>query len=75
MLITGGGSGIGRGLAEAFTERGNHVIVTGRTERSLEDVRHANPAITAMAYDITNEDDIAALAERVVREHPDLDSS
>ena len=34
-IITGGGKGIGYGLAEAFAEAGSHLVITGRTESRL----------------------------------------
>ncbi|MEO7234290.1 MAG: SDR family NAD(P)-dependent oxidoreductase [Lapillicoccus sp.] len=73
MLITGGGSGIGRGLAQALHARGNTVIVAGRRVHLLDEVALAHPGIHTVALDITDPSSIANGARHVVTSHPDLD--
>ena len=73
VLVTGGGTGIGRGLAEALHDLGNTVIVAGRRAHHLEDVASASPGIRTMALDITDPSSIARVARNVLQNHPELD--
>lgn len=74
ILITGGGSGIGRALAEAFHRRGNQVIVAGRRRAALDDVARANPGIATAVLDVTDPQDIARFAAEIARDHPALNA-
>ena len=70
VLVTGGGTGIGRGLAEALHGLGNTVIVAGRRVDHLKAVAAASPGIRTMALDITDPSSIARVAHDVVERHP-----
>ena len=72
ILITGGGTGIGRALAEALHARGNQIIITGRREAPLKAVADANPGIAWAALDVADPAAIRAFAAQVVKDHPAL---
>ncbi|WP_233233788.1 SDR family oxidoreductase [Bordetella sp. LUAb4] len=72
ILITGGTSGIGRALAEAFHDRGNRVIVTGRRQDLLDQVSAARPGLTALQVDLADDNAMPQLAARLRQDFPDI---
>ena len=72
ILITGGGSGIGRGLAEAFHALGNKVIIAGRRQQVLEEATDANPGMASVTLDIDDPEAIESFVEEVTELHPTL---
>ena len=64
-LITGGGTGIGLGIARCFVEAGARVILVGRREDVLADAaRGLGAAATFIAHDVTDFDAAGTLIER-----------
>ncbi|MEY8015426.1 MULTISPECIES: SDR family oxidoreductase [Mycobacterium] len=72
ILITGGGSGIGRGLAEALHRAGNRVVIAGRRREALRAVAEANPGIEYLRLDLAEPDGIGRLAAELPGRHPGL---
>ena len=74
ILITGGGTGIGRALAEVLHARGNQVIITGRREDVLKDTAAAHPGMAWAALDVADPAAVAAFGAQIVRDHPALNA-
>ena len=71
ILITGGASGIGLGLARRFVQEGNEVIICGRRESALEEAESEVPGIVTRAADISTADGRTELFDWIAKEHPD----
>jgi uncharacterized oxidoreductase len=72
IFITGGGSGIGRGLAEALHTLGNQVIISGRRKGHLEATTKANPGMKAVELNVEDPASIASVAKRLIVDFPKL---
>ena len=70
IVITGGGSGIGRGLAEAFHALGNQVIIGGRRTSVLDEVTAANPGMKSLELDAARPESIISFANQIIDENP-----
>lgn len=72
VLVTGGGSGIGLGLVERFLKVGDKVIIVGRDQGKLQQVKEKHPELIIHAADVSKEEDRVALFDWIVAEHPDF---
>ncbi len=72
IFITGGTSGIGKGLAEAFHKLENRVIIAGRREDRLKSICAANPGMRYRTLDVTDPGNIRKATTEVLDEFPGL---
>ena len=72
ILITGGSSGIGRSLAEAFHQLRNQVIISGRRQSALDVVTAAHPGMQAVTLDAADPVAIRNFAQTMRNKFPNL---
>lgn len=72
ILITGGGSGIGLETAKLFAAKGNQVIITGRDQQKLDNAIKGIDNLQYIACDITDQQQLTVLAERLAKDFPAL---
>lgn len=72
ILITGGASGIGFGLAERFASENNQVIICGRRAQALNEAKEKLPSVITKVCDLSMESERIALFNWINEFHPDL---
>lgn len=72
VLITGGGTGIGRALALALHRRGNHVLVAGRRTAPLQALAQDHPGIEWHPLDLTDTECIRRFVAMLTQRRPEL---
>ncbi len=72
ILITGGASGIGLGLTERFVQENNTVIICGRREAALKEVKDKFPSVITKVCDLSIEADRIELYNWISENHSDL---
>lgn len=72
ILITGGASGIGFGLAEQFVKDGNTVIICGRREAALKDATKKVPGLLTRQCNLSDTSEREALYQWISETHSDL---
>ena len=76
-LVTGGGRGIGRGIAIALAHEGAHVCVCSRTDAEIrsavEEIQKLGGTASALVADVSSETDVQALAKSVIERYGRMD--
>ncbi|RZK47103.1 MAG: SDR family NAD(P)-dependent oxidoreductase, partial [Pedobacter sp.] len=72
ILITGGGSGIGYEIARQLSEKGNNIIIVGRTAGKLAEAAASLQNTTAITVDVNSEQDVTNLVKQISERFPSL---
>lgn len=72
-LVTGGGGGIGKAMAERLVKQGKKVIIAGRTEKNLQEAQKEIKCEAYYVLDTGKTEAIPSFVAKITKEHPDLD--
>lgn len=72
IVITGGSSGIGLQLSEALIQRGNTVIICGRSKEKLSGAQRQLPSLTTYPCDLSDPAETTAFAQWLQTHYPKL---
>ena len=76
-IVTGGGTGIGKGIARAFAREGASLVLASRTKTTLdataEELRSVGATVVVTPTDVTDEGQVIALFNRTMEEFGQLD--
>lgn len=72
ILITGGATGIGLGLAELFIKAGNKVIICGRRQDKLDEAKRRFPQLHTIKCDVSKEKEQEKLLDLVEKKFKDM---
>lgn len=73
VLITGGTSGIGLSIAQRCLEVGANVIITGRCEKKLSNLRVGNPKLRTVLWDHSDIEATDEVVERICANYGEID--
>ncbi|MEG2893316.1 MAG: SDR family oxidoreductase [Clostridium sp.] len=78
VIVTGGGQGIGFGIATAFAKEGANIVITGRTQSKLDKVREDFESqygikVLPLVADGGKEEDVKAAVAKVADEFGRID--
>ena len=76
-IITGGGTGIGRGTAIRFAQEGAKVLITGRRQKPLEEtvdqIESAGGTATYLSVDVSKTDQVQRMVDETITTYGKLD--
>ena len=72
VLISGGSAGIGLEIAKLLSEKGNHVIITGRNEERLKQAAAKLKNVSTIVSDVSNPEDVERLIKQINNDFPQL---
>src|SRR5882672_8482058 len=73
IIITGGNSGMGRAMTEAFSKTNDHIFVIGRDQQKLAATARDIPNVTAFQADVSQSAQVKATVARILEQVDHID--